>query len=70
MAEEPVASEEEMAAAEPLPLVVEVVASAAAVVEMAAEVAEVVEWGAEEEEVVGEVEGGEECVMRAHRRLL
>ena len=69
MAEEPVASEEEMAAAEPLPLVVEVVASAA-VVEMAAEVAEVVEWGAEEEEVVGEVEGGEECVMRAHRRLL
>jgi hypothetical protein len=69
VAEEPVASEEEMAAAEPLPLVVEVVASAA-VVEMAAEVAEVVEWGAEEEEVVEEVEGGEECVMRAHRRLL
>lgn len=69
MAEEPVASEEEMAAAEPLPLVVEVVASAA-VVEMAAEVAEVVEWGAEEEVVVEEVEGGEECVMRAHRRLL
>lgn len=69
MAEEPVASEEEMAAAEPLPLVVEVVASAE-VVEMAAEVAEVVEWGAEEEVVVEEVEGGEECVMRAHRRLL
>ena len=69
MAEEPVDSEEEMAAAEPLPLVAEVVASAE-VVEMAAEVAEVVEWGAEEEEVVGEVEGGEECVMRAHRRLL
>ena len=59
MAEEPVASEEEMAAAEPLPLVVEVVASAE-VVEMAAEVAEVVEWGAEEEVVVEEVEGGEE----------